>query len=271
MAGRGTPHAPGPPSDARVRDTARLTVSVGERRRERKTSERVAREIVRDIVASGSGTGDSLAPEAVMIEQYGVGRESLREALRVLEVQGLITIRRGPAGGPVVGTVDPANLGRVSTLYYHLAGATYRELFDAWATAEAVLADRAATNPRAGSRRAAMRSYVAVDPVDAGDDPVAFERYHTRFHAVVADLALNQVLALSLQAMGRIVAHHAVLTDDPTRLRSLIETDHRRIAVCVTAGDADGARQAMDDHVRGIGRVLARRLGTRADDPIDWR
>ena len=91
-----------------------------------KTSETVARDIVHYVVAGGLGNGDSLPSEARMLEQYGVSRESLREGLRLLEAQGLITIRRGPGGGPVVGTVDPANLGRVSTLYYHLVGATYR-------------------------------------------------------------------------------------------------------------------------------------------------
>ena len=102
-----------------------------------------------DIVTAGLQTGDGLPPEAAMLEHYKVSRESLREGLRLLEVQGLISIRRGPGGGPMVGTVDPANLGRVSTLFYHLAGATYRELFEAWVLAESMLAERAARNPDA--------------------------------------------------------------------------------------------------------------------------
>src|SRR5262245_53560806 len=83
-----------------------------------KTAERVARDITRDIISGGLATGDSLPSEAAMLTQYGVSRESLREALRLLEVQGLIAIRRGPGGGPTVGSVDPANLGRISSLYY---------------------------------------------------------------------------------------------------------------------------------------------------------
>ena len=90
-----------------------------------KASESVARDIVDDIVVERLDEGDNLPAETAMLQQYGVSRETLREALRLLEVQGLISIRRGPGGGPIVGVVDPANLGRVSTLYYHLAGATY--------------------------------------------------------------------------------------------------------------------------------------------------
>ena len=128
-----------------------------------KTSESVARDIVHSVVTGGLGQGDSLPSEARMLEQYGVSRESLREGLRLLEAQGLITLRRGPGGGPVVGTVDPANLGRASTLYYHLVGATYGELFEAWAVAEGYLAERC--RPQRGSRlvRATLEPYLSAE------------------------------------------------------------------------------------------------------------
>ena len=126
-----------------------------------KAAEHIARAITRDIVRDGRQPGDPLPSEATMLGQYNVSRESLREALRLLEVQGLIAIRRGPGGGPTVCTVDPANLGRVSTLYYHLAGATYRELWEAWILAESILAERAASNPDARRERPTMAPYLA--------------------------------------------------------------------------------------------------------------
>ena len=124
-----------------------------------KTSEGVARDIVDDIVRRGLGEGDGLPSEAAMLEQYDVSRESLREGLRLLEVQGLISIRRGPGGGPIVGSIDPANLGRTSTLYYHLAGATYAELFVAWESAEIAIAELAARNPARQIVRETMDRY----------------------------------------------------------------------------------------------------------------
>ena len=63
-------------------------------------------------MAQGLGSGDRLPLEAAMVEQYGVSRASLREALRLLEVQGLIRLKPGPGGGPVVGAVEAANLAR---------------------------------------------------------------------------------------------------------------------------------------------------------------
>ena len=128
-----------------------------------KTSEVVAFAVVRDIVEHGLHSGDRLPLEAEMVEQYGVSRESLREALRLLEAQGIVSIRRGPGGGPVVGRASSMNLARTMTLYFQLAGATYEELLEAWRMLEPLAAELAARNPdRDWWRRHARRPRRAV-------------------------------------------------------------------------------------------------------------
>ena len=57
--------------------------------------------IVRDIVSRNRGPGDTLPSEAAMLAHYRVSRASLREALRLLEVQELIRLKPGPGGGPI--------------------------------------------------------------------------------------------------------------------------------------------------------------------------
>src|SRR3954466_8077326 len=66
--------------------------SATEAPRSLKTSEIVAQRIVEDIVAGNMQIGDKLPPESEMVDGYGVSRESVREGLRLLEVQGLITL-----------------------------------------------------------------------------------------------------------------------------------------------------------------------------------
>ena len=112
-----------------------------------KTSEVVAFAVVRYIVDHRLESGARLPLEAEMVEHYGVSRESLREALRLLEAQGIVSIRRGPNGGPVVGRAESGNLGRTMTLYFQLAGATYEELLRAWRMLEPLAAELAARNP----------------------------------------------------------------------------------------------------------------------------
>jgi DNA-binding FadR family transcriptional regulator len=238
-----------------------------------KRAETVARDLVRDIVRQGRQPGDALSSEADMVAAYAVSRESLREALRLLEVQGLVAIRRGPGGGPSVCTVDPANLGRISTLYYHMAGATYRELSEAWVLAESLLAGRAARNPHADARLAAMLPYLQDRNGSSGSDAdvTAFMRTHMSFHARVAALVQNRVLEITLQTMGQIVSHHVVVTDDPRGLGRDLGDDHRRVAVAIVAGLADQASSIMEEHIGGIARAAGEHLGPRFDDLIEWQ
>lgn len=235
-----------------------------------KTSEIVARDVVRYIIANGLKPGDVLPVESAMLAQHAVSRESLREGLRLLEVQGLISIRRGPGGGPVVGLVDPANLGRTSTLYYEMAGATYEELFEAWVFAECELAVRAARHPELHLRTAAMAPYLDDDE----PEPALLEDFlakHTGFHAKVASLARNRVLELSLQTMGQIVTHHIAIQQDTRLIRERIETDHRKLARAITAGHSQQARSLMEQHVEAIARFHREATGSRMNDYIEWQ
>ena len=200
-----------------------------------------------------------------MLEEYGVSRESLREGLRLLEVQGLITIRRGPGGGPSVGQVDPANLGRVSTLFYHLAGGTYAELFDVWILTEPILADRAARDEDRGAVKKAMAPFTTEPPPNGSDSSkLDFVDSHVEFHAVVARLADNRVLELMLETTGQIVTHHVVVNADPRDLKNKIDHDHAEIAKAIAAGHANRARDADGGPHSCDGRPLPR--GDRRSD-----
>ena len=236
-----------------------------------KTSETVARDVVHDIISRNFSKGDRLPPEAQMLEDYGVSRESLREGLRLLEVQGLITIRRGPGGGPVVGTVDPANLGRSSSLYYHLAGATYAELFEAWVALEPMLAERAARHPDRDEVRTAMDPY-ALEGWEVADADVAeYVEMSTGFHGVVAGLADNRILELLLSTLGQIVTHHVVVVSDPREVADMIGPDHVDIARAIRAGHANKAEELIREHIQAVADFYGERMGSRLQDYVEWR
>ena len=72
---------------------------------------RVARNIVSDIQERSLRPGAKLEPEHVMVEQQGVARGTVREALRYLEFQGALRIKAGPGGGPIVPRSAVASCG----------------------------------------------------------------------------------------------------------------------------------------------------------------
>src|SRR2546427_3271835 len=85
--------------------------------RTEKIPEIVARRILKQITQSGMVAGDRLPSEAEMLAQLGIGRASLREALRILETHGIIRIKPGPRGGPRVTDMSPSDFGQTVTVY----------------------------------------------------------------------------------------------------------------------------------------------------------
>jgi DNA-binding FadR family transcriptional regulator len=235
------------------------------RRRTLKTSERVALDIVHDIVAQGLHSGARLPLEAEMVANYGVSRSSLREALRLLEVQGLIRLKPGPGGGPVVGVVDASNLARTISLYFHLGAATYHDLLATQVLLEPLCAQLAATSPR---RRAVMEPFLDATPIE---DDAEYHRNSVSFHTAIYVLAANPVLRLLTEAMTHMVSDHVLATMDPVELHTVIVAEHAAIARAVVNGHAARAHQLMTAHFEAQHDFYRRTIPARLGQLIEWR
>jgi DNA-binding transcriptional regulator YhcF (GntR family) len=104
----------------------------------------VAHRIVRDIVRGGLRPGDLLPPERAMLQTYGTGRGTLREALRLLEFQGVIALKPGPGGGPILMNPEPAHLASTLQLLMQLNKASYRVIVEARTALEPMISQLAA-------------------------------------------------------------------------------------------------------------------------------
>ncbi|QUD90374.1 FadR/GntR family transcriptional regulator [Phenylobacterium montanum] len=248
--------------------TTRTPPTFATPRRASKTSEIVALEIVRNIVEQDLKPGDRLPLEAEMLKQYRVSRSSLREALRLLEVQGLIAIRPGPGAGTVVGSVHPGNLARTLTLYLHMAGSTYDKLLDAWMAAEPVLAGLAAKNPDRAKVREMMGPFVSKDHAEHGKWAIA---EGLDFHDRIATLADNPVLALALQSISYISTEQVLTNPERSQLEEQIVHDHSELAEAIIAGKPDKAEKLMAEHIQHVVEDFKAYWPRRVGEKIQWR
>jgi GntR family transcriptional regulator, transcriptional repressor for pyruvate dehydrogenase complex len=249
---------------AKPGETAVRPVSYELTRRTLKTSEVVALEIVRDIVREDMQPGDRLPLEAEMLVQYRVSRSSLREALRLLEVQGLIAIRPGPGAGTVVGRVLPGNLARTLTLHLHMLGSTYDQLLQAWEETEPTLARLAARNPDRARVKEALSPFLDETHEWAIKEGL-------RFHDIVANLAGNPVLALALQAIGYIVTEQVLTSTERGALEKQIVHDHREMAEAIIAGDEVKAEALAREHLRHIVEDFKSYWPLKVGEKVQWR
>lgn len=234
-------------------------------RRALKTSERVALDIVHDIVVRGLTTGDRLPLEAAMVDQYEVSRASLREALRLLEVQGLIRLKPGPGGGPVVGKVEAANLARTATLYFHLCAATYEQLLSTQVLLEPLCAQLASRHPE---RREVLEPF--FEPAQPATE-AEYRKVTEAFHDAVYRLADNAVTTLLTEAVTHIVSDHVVATMDPVPLRSAILEEHAALARAIAAGHSEKARRLTTSHFQVQHDYYRQHWPARLGQLIEWR
>src|SRR6266516_3287083 len=96
-----------------------------------KMAELVAQQLRRQIVAGELREGDALPSEASLMAQFGVSRPTLREAFRVLESEGLISVRRGAHGGARVQIPNGEAAARYAGLVLEYRGTTLEDVYDA--------------------------------------------------------------------------------------------------------------------------------------------
>jgi GntR family transcriptional regulator, transcriptional repressor for pyruvate dehydrogenase complex len=236
--------------------------------RTEKVAESVARQIVQDIRRRNLEPGATLPSESAMLERFGVGRGSLREALRILEVNGLVLLKPGPGGGPVVAPHDPGSFGQMMTLHLQALGATYRQLLDARVEYEVLLARKAAE--RDGDEAAEiMRAAMSTPPTAPADDQ-EYVGATGGFHSAVGQASGNPVLGLAADAIYAIWAVRVTRVLYPPDQRGDVLRDHEAIARAIEKRDPKRAERLMREHMQEYKEFCEARYPARMDDLVDW-
>jgi DNA-binding FadR family transcriptional regulator len=227
----------------------------------------VARRIVGDVAAAGLVPGDRLAPEHIMVAEYGVARATLREALRFLELQGVVELRRGPQGGPVLRRPDAYSLETVRLLL-QFTGTPFRDIVEAREGIEPMLAQLAAQRMSA-VELAEVRS--SVEAMEAGlDDRSTFLDSNQRFHNAIAHGSGNAVFGYLIDALLALLDGSAMGITYPERQRVAVLQAHKRIYAALAARDGTASASAMRAHIDEYARNARRRFPATLDRPILW-
>ncbi len=200
------------------------------------------------VESAGLGSGDRLPSERDLAERLGVSRSSIKQAILVLEVQGLVEIRHG--GGTYLRT-DALTAEPVSTLVERQR--RLPDVLDAREAMETKLAELAALRRteqdlvEIDSALEAMRAEIA--------EGLLGEEGDRRFHAAVTASAHSALLAEFMSGIAeRIAESRRESLQQPDRPSQSL-TQHTRIAESIRAQDAQAAREAMRAHLVTVSRV----------------
>lgn len=251
-----------------------MSVSVNNGRRVRaaprppKTALLLAQRIVSEIVERDLAPNSPLLSEREMLTEYGVARGTLREALRFLEMQDVITIKMGPGGGPVVCETSSRPVASAVALMSQLDRTPFRAVLEARLVLEPALAARAAERASAEQLEAINESVATMRATI--EDPAAFLDENHRFHGLIAEAADSDILEHFLGSLHWIVDATPLGADYTVPERKTVAKAHARIADALAARDGEAASAAMLSHVKNFQTYLQRRHPEILDAPLRW-
>lgn len=244
--------------------------------RRRKLPELVADEIKRWIVAGEVQPGERLPNEAELQRLFSVSKGPVREALKSLEVQGLVRLKTGPAGGASVTEVGFERTFQLMQNHFFFQSIDLDQIYALRRLLEPELAAMAASS-LSDQQLAGLDANIAccAPASDEAGDVVAQGAEDLRFHDLIAEACPNPLLGFQCRVLNEMLRRLVAMGADLEGMAALAEDNlaaHRRIVAALRARDALAAREAMtahmalaEAHVRRLGGAYRRQLVLDAD------
>lgn len=206
---------------------------------------------LREAILNGElEPGHRLPVEADLATLYGVGRSTVREALRVLLAEGLVLTVRGMSGGTFVVRLELSNIGERLEVTLRLLSITER------VSVTHLVATRAALELPAVRAVAAHHTPEELDrlltalssperAVDVGREFVT----NRDFHSLILEIAGNPLIAATAEPLFSVLRHRFVRNEAPAAFWENVASDHRRIFDAIAEEDANRAVDEMTLHL----------------------
>ncbi|MFD6816088.1 FadR/GntR family transcriptional regulator [Microbacterium sp. NPDC059771] len=215
-----------------------------------KASSILANELRTSIVRGKLTAGTPFPSEAEIIETSGLSRATVREALRLLEAEGLIVSRRGPGGGLRVGQLDLQSTVRTIAVHLAMSEATLGDAFAFRRLIERECARLAAANAT-DAQRERLREAVAEQPHPLSEV--------IDFHDLIAECTGNEFFRVAQKIVVSIAGWHT--PDEGLDDHDLVfaKAAHTKVVQRILARDGEGAARAMDRHLEAFERIVEER------------
>ncbi|MDV6230618.1 FadR/GntR family transcriptional regulator [Rhodococcus cercidiphylli] len=220
-----------------------------------KASDVLANDLRERILRGEYPEGTALPPERELTSQTRMSRTTVREALRILEVQGLVTIKTGRSGGAFV--QQPGGESVATSVSLLIRGQQLR--------LTALLETREAIEPACASLAAKYRTDDDLSALDAANEDIgdldgsleSFLRANIAWHLAVATASHNELLTGFMSALSAAIyssTENTAFVDTAVRQTTL--RAHKTITDAIRSGDSAAAMRRMTKHVHGYAEAV---------------
>lgn len=239
-----------------------------------KTAELVARTLRRMVVEGQLKDGDFLPHEAELIAHFGVSRPTLREAVRVLESERLVEVRRGSRTGARVRVPGPEIVARPAALLLALSGATLADVLTARIAIEPPAAKMLAES---GTDEAHAELRQMAEAIPASWEAGTLAATSAQFHRRMVELSGNATLGIVAGMLQEISERHTAtaisgIPDNkiPRAEYTKLYKSYVKLADLVEARRGDAAETHWRRHMEAAGAAMLKgHEKTRVRDIMD--
>jgi GntR family transcriptional regulator, transcriptional repressor for pyruvate dehydrogenase complex len=213
-----------------------------------KASDVLARELRERILSGELPEGTALPAERELVKQTQMSRATVREALRILEVQNLVRVRAGRAGGAFVQRPTPKSMASSVTMLIRGQKIKLADLMETREALEPFCAELAARKRTDDDLAVLDRANDDIANPDA--DLTSFLQANLDWHVGVAMASHNDLLIGFMTALSHAIytgTENAKFVDDT--VRAVTQRAHRSITNAIRSRDADAAGRRMRRHV----------------------
>lgn len=219
-------------------------------------------EAIKDwVVDQGLSAGDRLPNEAEMIVRFGMAKGTIREAMRILEAQGLVRTRTGPGGGAFVNEVSRGRAKALLSNYFFFRDLTVGDIYQLRLALEPELAASLAGKLSEEVLNALeANSAIYAQPAETLDEERQQHLASLRLHAILAEQADNPLLGFVIDFMVNLLSDLTVYRKLYAPLNVELWTKgrdhHERLIAALRRGDADAARAIMSTHMKSARALM---------------
>lgn len=230
----------------------------------KKSYEHVVEQIQEAIFDGHIKAGERLPSEMKLKETFNTSRGTIREALRVLEYKGLVSIRTGVKGGAVIKQANTHAMQDGIELLIRHQKISLEQLAEFRAYLEGAAAHKAAQAPKKDEVQTLngiideIRAHIKTDP----EDWEIFHRLDAKFHKQVAAMADNPLMLANLACIHENI--HVYFRTYLPFSKTLLETDYNdlcRIAQAVTQGRPEEAQKEARHHINRFSTLMENQRG----------
>lgn len=219
-----------------------------------KASDVLARELRERILSGELVEGTALPAERELVKQTQMSRATVREALRILEVQNLVRVRAGRAGGAFVQRPTTKAMANSVSLLIRGQRIKLADLMETREALEPFCAELAARNRTDDDLAVLDKANKDIAEPDA--DLPAFLQANLDWHVGVAKAGHNELLIGFMIALSHAIytgtANAAFVSDE---VRAVTQRAHKSITNAIRSGDAEAAARRMRNHVHSYAKA----------------